>query len=121
MDELKLVINKDGVFEQYNEPYTTIEVSTEEEFRWLEEAVREKLEREKPKPLTIEELIQMQDQPVWVKYLNAPELDRWGIVESASEIGGEKYLYFRGEYGYVEYEKGVVAYRHKPKEVSHGE
>lgn len=47
MDELKLIMNKDGVFEQYKEPYTTIEVSTEEDFRWLEAAVREKKEREK--------------------------------------------------------------------------
>lgn len=47
MDELKLVLNNDGVFEQYKEPYTTIEVSTEEDFRWLEDAAREKREREK--------------------------------------------------------------------------
>ena len=84
------------------------------------DALREKLEREKPKPLTIQDLIQMQDQPVWVKYLNAPELDRWGIVESASEIDGQTYLFLRGEYGYSEYGKGVVAYRYKPKEVNHG-
>ena len=47
MDELKLVMNKDGVFEQYKEPYTTIEVATEEDFRFLEAAVREKKERAK--------------------------------------------------------------------------
>lgn len=47
MDELKLVMNKDGVFEQYKEPYTTIEVPTEEDFRWLDDAAREKSEREK--------------------------------------------------------------------------
>lgn len=116
MDELKLVMNKDGVFEEYKEPYTTIEVPTEEDFRWLEDAIREKQERENPKPLTIEELIQMQDQPVWLKYLNNPVCDRWGIVEGASEIEGQKYLFLRGEYGYSEYGKGVVAYRYKPKE-----
>lgn len=47
MDELKLIMNKDGVFEQYKEPYTTIEVPTEEEFHFLEAAVREKKERAK--------------------------------------------------------------------------
>lgn len=88
--------------------------------KFVADALREKLERENQKPLTIQELIQMQDQPVWVKYLNAPELDRWGIVESASEIDGEKYLFLRGEYGYVEYGKGVVTYRYKPKEDPHG-
>jgi hypothetical protein len=47
MDELKFVMNKDGVFELYKEPYMTIEVATEEDFRWLEDAAREKSEREK--------------------------------------------------------------------------
>lgn len=47
MDELKLIMNKDGVFEQYKEPYMTIEVPTEEDFRFLEAAVREKQERDK--------------------------------------------------------------------------
>ena len=47
MDELKLIMNKDGVFEQYKEPYMTIEVPTEEDFRWLEDAVREKKKRNK--------------------------------------------------------------------------
>ena len=47
MDEVKLVMNKDGVFEEYKEPYMTVEVSTEEDFRWLEDAVREKQERDK--------------------------------------------------------------------------
>ena len=47
MDEFKLVLNKDGVFEEYKDPYTTIEVPTEEDFRWLEVAVREKMERDK--------------------------------------------------------------------------
>ena len=79
-------------------------------------ALQEKLDREDPKPLTIEELIQMQDQPVWLKSLEDPEHGGWGIVEGASEIGGKKYLFLRGEIGYCEYEKGVVAYRHKPKE-----
>lgn len=47
MNELKLAMNEDGVFEEYKEPYMTIEVSTEEDFRWLEAAIREKKERAK--------------------------------------------------------------------------
>ena len=105
-----------------------IEAARAEEFtdlylldkKFVADALREKLDRETPKPLTIQELIQMQDQPVWLKYLNNPVCDRWGIVEGASEIEGEKYLFLRGEYGYFEYGKGVVAYRYKPKEDSHG-
>lgn len=42
MDELKLVMNKDGVFELYKEPYVTIEVPTEEDYSWLREAGRYK-------------------------------------------------------------------------------
>ena len=84
--------------------------------KFVADALREKLERENQKPLTIQDLIQMQDQPVWLKYLHNPVCDRWGIVEGASEIEGQKYLFLRGEYGYSEYGKGVVAYRYKPKE-----
>lgn len=83
------------------------------------DAIREKRERENPRPLTIQELIQMQDQPVWLEYQKYPELNRWGVVEGVSEIDGKKYLYLRGEWGYCEYEKGVIAYRHKPKEDTH--
>lgn len=46
-NQILLRMNEDGVFEEYEEPYMTIEVLSEEDLRWLEDAVREKREREK--------------------------------------------------------------------------
>lgn len=79
-------------------------------------AIKEQEERNNPKPLTIDELIEMCDQPVWVQHFENPECSGWAIVEGASEFENGKYLYLRGEYGYCSYEESVVAYRYKPKE-----
>lgn len=46
-NQIILRMNQDGVFEEYKEPFTAIECSTEEDFRYLEEAVREKSKRDK--------------------------------------------------------------------------
>ena len=46
-NQILLRMNEDGVFEEYEEPYMTIEVSTEEDFRWLDDAVKEKSARGK--------------------------------------------------------------------------
>lgn len=41
-NQIILRMNDAGVFEEYKEPFTTIECPTEEDFRYLEEAVRYK-------------------------------------------------------------------------------
>lgn len=48
---------------------------------------------EKNKPLTIEELIGMQDKAVWVQPKGKPLWGYWGVVEGAIELDGKKYLY----------------------------
>lgn len=84
-------------------------------------AIREKAEREDPKPLTLEELRQMDGEPVWVKPRNADRGEgEWCVIclyynkldFDASIPGVESYWYPSNEYG-----KTWSAYRHKPKEV----
>ena len=82
------------------------------------EALREKAERENPKPLTIEELRQMDGEPVWVKELSELiDQTGWALVEVAD----------RGTYKGIPYVKchictwdvsfrGLHCYRHRPKE-----
>ena len=77
------------------------------------DALREKAEREDPKPLTIEELKQMIGEPVWVQGPGIPEYGRWGIVEDA--FGNS--LYLLNDFSCHDIGKTWLAYRHKPKEV----
>lgn len=46
-NQILLRMNEDGVFEEYKEPFATIECPTEEDYQYLKEAVQEKHEREK--------------------------------------------------------------------------
>ena len=86
--------------------------------KFAAEAIKEKLEREDPKPLTIEELQQMNGEPVWVEELSKLiDQTGWALVEVAD----------RGTYKGIPYVKchictwdvsfrGLHCYRHKPKE-----
>lgn len=85
--------------------------------KFVLDALREKKERENPKPLTLKELLEHLDEPVWVQHLEAPNLSHWGIVEGGSEFDGINFLALRGEHGFYHYGESVVAYLHKPKEV----
>lgn len=61
-------------------------------------------------PLTLDELREMEGEPVWYKSLIASFLDSWGIVMDADTV--ETYT----TYAYCdEYGKTWVAYRNKPK------
>lgn len=86
-------------------------------------ALRAQQEQEDPKTLTLDELRQMEGEPVWVVYDVAVEgidlLSFWALVEVAeasifltNNLGG------RTEYAAdVEFEDdGITVYRHKPKE-----
>ena len=73
------------------------------------EALREKAERENPQPLTLEELRQMDGQPVWI--------DDWWEDSHGWELSMDAADYFEGERRTEkEYGSIWVAYRHKPKE-----
>lgn len=81
-------------------------------------ALREKAEREDPKPLTLEELRQMDGEPFYVKliaydnyYYYPAILDCVGGVDVAIWCGSESdYLDLRY------YGETFLAYRHKPRE-----
>lgn len=76
-------------------------------------ALREKAERENPKPLTLEELRQMDGEPVWI--------DDWWEDSHGWELSMDASDYFDGERRTEkEYGSIWVAYRHKPKEVQNG-
>lgn len=80
--------------------------------KFAADAIREKMEREDPKPLTIEELKQMIGEPVWVQGPGIPEYGRWAIVEEA--FGNS--LYLVNDFTCHDIGKTWEAYRHKPKE-----
>lgn len=68
-------------------------------------ALREKAERENPAPLTMEELVMMDCEPVWIRDKHS----------SGYEFSADAADYFEGR-NPKEYGKTWVAYRHKPKE-----
>lgn len=79
-------------------------------------ALREREERENPKPLTLDELRGMEGQPVWVQSPGIPEYGSWKIVAGVDTVDGERTLYCNGDYTCRDYGKVWHAYRHKPKE-----
>lgn len=80
--------------------------------KFAADAIREKLEREDPKPLTLEELRQMDGEPVWI--------DDWWEDSHGWELSMDASDYFEGERRTEkEYGSIWVAYRHKPKEAHH--
>ena len=64
------------------------------------------------KALTLEELRQMDGEPVWVQSPGVPEYGRWAIVEGV----GENCLFLHDDFTCHDYGKTWLAYRHK-KEV----
>ena len=63
-------------------------------------------------PLTLDELRQMDGEPVWVQSPGIPEYGRWAIVEGV----GENCLFLHDDFTCHEYGKTWLAYRSK-KEV----
>ena len=66
----------------------------------------------KVEPLTLDELRQMDGEPVWVQSPGVPEYGRWAIVEGV----GENCLFLHDDFTCHEYGKTWLAYRNK-KEV----
>ena len=99
------------------------------------EALREKAEREDPQPLTIEELRQMDGQPVFLKYSIAQcQCSGWNVIDSVylteygdylehkegklySVVGMEMVKFITGQsFATQKYGETWLTYRHKPKE-----
>lgn len=86
--------------------------------QFLFEAIKEKVEREKNEPLTLDELGKMRDEPVWVQSPGVPEYGRWAIVAGVDTDDGDKILYLHSDFTCHEYGRVWLAYRHKPKEAT---
>ena len=84
--------------------------------QFVSDALKEKLERENPKQLTIEELKTMIGEPVWVQGPGLPQYGRWAIVEDAFGTS----LFLVNDFTCHDIGKTWEAYRHKPKEEDHG-
>ena len=66
-------------------------------------------------PLTLEELRQMDGEPVWVQSPGVPEYGRWAIVEGV----GENCLFLHDDFTCHDYGKTWLAYRQKPEDTYH--
>lgn len=103
---------------------TTPMPGAREMFKMAATALREKAEREDPKPLTYEELLQMNDELVWFKVLDESDRENphesewtqvwvWNQSVSFFRFGNECDIMQKKE----TYGKAWICYRHKPKEV----
>lgn len=81
------------------------------------QALREKEERENPKPLPLEELIAVNEEPVWIWFIDAP--GRWVIRNSLCWVDSsypERMSLFNMKwYKHSAYGVDWIAYRNKPK------
>ena len=66
-------------------------------------------------PLTIEQLREMDGEPVWIANPDALEYGRWGIVDGVYQAEDDQMLMLRGDYSCHYYGKTGLAYR-RPSE-----
>lgn len=66
-------------------------------------------------PLTIEQLREMDGEPVWIANPDALEYGRWGIVDGVYQAEDDQMLMLRGDYSCHYYGKTWLAYR-RPSE-----
>ena len=66
-------------------------------------------------PLTIEQLREMDGEPVWIANPDALEYGRWGIVDGVYQAEDDHVLMLRGDYSCHYYGKTWLAYR-RPSE-----
>ena len=89
--------------------------------QYVADALREKAERDDPKPLTIEELRHMHGEPVWVD-----DEKTWGIIniDDYGQWKGKPFITFYYKSVRCDWDierRGLKCYRYKPKEVpDHG-
>ena len=74
-------------------------------------------------PLTIEQLREMDGEPVWIANPDALEYGRWGIVDGVYQAEDDQVLMLRGDYSCHYYGKTWLAYRRPPEgeEERHGD
>lgn len=110
----------------YDEYGIGIDDELQEAMQMAKVALREKAEREDHKPLTLEELWQMNGEAVWLEILNGgefwlPDDSTWAEVKAHKFQKGVEFWLFGSEEeldpNNENYGKTWICYRHKPKEV----
>lgn len=78
---------------------------------------REQEERENPKPLTLDELMEMNEEPVWIKLFDRDE-EFWVLRNEWVDARNPEplILFHMRWYSHADYGKTWLAYRSKPKE-----
>ena len=66
-------------------------------------------------PLTLEQLREMDGEPVWIANPDALEYGRWGIVDGVYQADDDQVLMLRGDYSCHYYGKTWLAYRRPPE------
>lgn len=66
-------------------------------------------------PLTLEQLREMDGEPVWVQTPGIPQYGRWVIVAGVDTEYGQSTLYCQGDYTCRNYGQDWIAYRRPPE------
>ena len=66
-------------------------------------------------PLTLEQLREMDGEPVWVQTPGIPKYGRWVIVAGVDTKYGQRTLYCQGDYTCHNYGRDLIAYRRPPE------
>ena len=70
-------------------------------------------------PLTLEQLREMDGEPVWIANPDALGYGRWGIVDGVYQAEDDQVLMLRGDYSCHYYGKTWLAYRRPPEGENH--
>lgn len=83
----------------------------------MEDFVKECNRRAAPEnnPLTLEQLRQMDGEPVFVASPGAEEYGHWVIVAGVDDTDGDKTLYCNGDFTCRDYGKTWLAYARRPE------
>lgn len=83
---------------------------------WVQSAIANSPTLTPPnEPLTLEELREMDGEPVWIANPDALEYGRWGIVDGVYQAEDDQVLMLRGDYSCHYYGKTWLAYRRPPE------
>ena len=98
--------------------YFVIAVPENEEqakaYFWARKALRSTLTQPN-EPLTLEQLREMDGEPVWIANPDALGYGRWGIVDGVYQAEDDQVLMLRGDYSCHYYGKTWLAYRRPPE------
>jgi hypothetical protein len=109
------VVNPATAWKEHTYPSEPVEISADE---WMNGMLRKARQAEE-KPLTLDELLEMDGQPVWI--VEYPDWGHWELAEDAGDYLTDRYEEFynmryddREGHGGL-HKLGWLAYRRKPR------